>query len=305
MTGIPAPIAKPFARARRLEWWTLFWMSTVVAAMYFTMGSSQAMKSALIEDVLSLVPAVTWLIAARLEPREPTAKYPFGLVRVNSLAFLVSAVALTLVGGFLFYEGAHTLIAQEHPTVPPVDLFGQDIWLGWLMIAALAYSVVVPMTLGRMKLPTAQTLRDKVLHTDALMQKADWQTGLAGILGIVGIGFGLWWADSAAALFIAVSILKDGFDNIRTAAAELLDGTPRELEGSDVSQEARRLEQHLRERWPGAAVRTRESGRYIFATVEGVEPPATIPPAAELMGDDPAWRLGRVDFAPPGANEVP
>lgn len=305
MSDIPAPIAEPFARARRLEWWTLAWMSTVVAVMYFTMGSSQAMKSALIEDVLSLVPAITWLIAARLEPREPTAKYPFGLVRVNSLAFLVSAVALTLVGGFLLYESAHTLIAREHPTVPPVTLFGQDVWLGWLMIASLAYSVVVPMTLGRKKLPIAEKLRDKVLHTDALMQKADWQTGLAGILGIVGIGFGLWWADSAAALFIAVSILKDGLDNIRTAAAELLDGAPRQLEGSDISHEARRLEARLAARWPGAVVRLRESGRYIFATVEGVEPPAAVPSAAELMGDDPAWRLGRIDFAPPGANEVP
>ena len=305
MSGLPPALADDFSRAKRLEWWTLFWMGTVVTAMYFTMGSSQAMKSALIEDVLSLVPAVTWLIAARLEPKDPTAKYPFGLVRVNSLAFLVSAVALTLVGAFLFYEGAKTLIAQEHPTVPPIELFGQDVWLGWLMIAALAYSVVVPMTLGRMKLPIAEKLRDKVLHTDALMQKADWQTGLAGILGIVGIGFGLWWADSVAALFIAVSILKDGFDNIRTAAAELLDGAPRELEGSDISHEARRLETRLAARWPGATIRLRESGRYIFATIEGVAEPGELPFASELMGDDPAWRLGRIDFSPNGANEVP
>lgn len=305
MSGIPAPIAADFARARRLEWWTLAWMSSVVAVMYAAMGASKAMQSAVIEDVLSLIPAITWLIAARLEPRPASETYPFGLVRVNSLAFLVSAVALTLVGGFLMYESATTLLAAEHPTVPPVELFGRDIWFGWLMIAALLYSVVPPVILGRMKQPVARRLRDKVLHTDALMQKADWQTGLAGVLGITGIAYGLWWADSAAAAFISLAILKDGLTNIRTAAAELLDGAPRELEGAEIAPDARRLEARLQALWPTAAVRLRESGRYIFATVEGVERPEPIPSAAELMGSDPAWRLGRLDFSGLGRGEIP
>lgn len=298
MSGIPAPIKSDFEHGKRLEWWTLGWMTTVIVAMYFTMGASQAMQSALIEDFLSLVPAVTWLAASRFEPREPTAKYPYGFVRVNSLAFLVSAVALALVGAFVFYESASTLLMQEHPTVAPVSIFGNDVWLGWLMIAALAYSIVPPVILGRKKEPVAKRLRDKVLHTDALMQKADWQTGLAGIFGIVGIGLGYWWADSVAALFIAVSILKDGFDNVRTASAELLDGAPRELEGSGISQEAERLEKRLLDHYPGATVRIRESGRYLFASVEGVSPPAHPPSAGELMGSDPAWRLGRLTFCP-------
>jgi hypothetical protein len=38
---------------------------------------------------------------------------------------------------------------------------------------ALTYSIVPPVILGRMKLPLAKRLQDKVLHTDAMMQKAD------------------------------------------------------------------------------------------------------------------------------------
>ena len=299
MSRLPAPIRDDFARARRLEWWTLGWMATVVAAMFLAMGQSQAMRSALFEDVLSLVPAVTFLIAARYEPRDPTAKYPFGFVRVNSLAFLVAAVALTAVGAFLLYESAMALLLAEHPTVAPVELFGHSIWLGWLMIAALAWSVIVPMILGRMKLPVAKRLRDKVLHTDALMQKADWQTGLAGIVGILGIYFGYWWADSGAALFIAFSILRDGISSMRTAAAELLDGAPRNLDNSDIAPEAERLRRRLEARWPEGDVRLRESGRYFMASVEGVHPPDDPPDLAELMGDDPAWRLARLSFTPP------
>lgn len=298
MNQLPEPIRRDFAYAKRLEWWTLGWMATVVAAMFLTMGQSQAMRSALFEDVLSLVPAITFLIAAWLEPRAPTKKYPFGFVRVNSLAFLVAAVALTSVGAFLMYESAMTLLRGERPTVPPVVLFGHSIWLGWLMIAALAWSVVVPMILGRMKLPVAARLRDKVLHTDALMQKADWQTGLAGIVGVIGIYFGYWWADSGAALFIAFSILRDGLANMGIAAAELLDGVPRKLDSSDVSPEAERLQRRLEALWPQGKVKLRESGRYIIATVEGVSPPLAPPEPADLMGDDPAWRLARLSFTP-------
>jgi cation diffusion facilitator family transporter len=299
MSGLPQPIVHDMRRAKRLEWWTLFWMSTVVVVMYFAMGSSQAMKTAFLEDALSLIPAITFLIAARLEPKEPTEKYPYGFVRVNSLAFLASAVVLTMMGAWLLFDGVMGLIRGEHPTIGPVTLFGETVWLGWVMIAALAYSVIPPVILGHLKKPVSHRLRDKVLHTDALMQKADWMTGLAGIAGILGVGLGYWWADSAAAAFISLSILWDGLTNMRTASAELLDGAPRELEGPAIAEEARRLHKRLQKRWPEATIRLRESGRYLMASVEGVEHPGVVPPPGELMGSDPAWRLDRVSFVPP------
>lgn len=304
MSGIPAAIAADYARAKRLEWWTLAWMGSIIVVMYFAMGTSQAMRSALVEDLLSLVPAITFLVASRIEPKPATARYPFGFARVNSLAFLISAVALTMVGSFVAWEAISALIAQEHPTVGPVEIFGQRVWLGWLMIAALVYSIVPPVILGHRKLPVARRLRDKVLHTDALMQKADWQTGVTGIVGIVGIGLGYWWADSAAALLIALSILKDGVKSIRTASAELLDGEPREMDGPAVSEEADGVRRRLREHYPGCEVRLRESGRYMVATVSGIAPPARLPSKKVLTGDVPDWRLARVDFEPPQDEEA-
>jgi hypothetical protein len=62
-------------------------------------------------------------------------------VRENSLAFLASAVVLAFMGAFLLFESLKGLLMAEHPTVGPVRRFGETIWLGWVMIAALAYSV--------------------------------------------------------------------------------------------------------------------------------------------------------------------
>lgn len=299
MSGPPEAIRGDLARARKLEWWTLGWMGSVVVVMYLAMGTSQAMKTAFIEDLLSLVPAMTFLVSAHLEPRPPTEKYPFGFVRANTLAFLASAVVLLAMGLFLVFESASGLMQSEHPTIGPVRVFGETVWLGWVMIAALAYSVVPPMILGRLKMPLAHRLRDKVLHTDALMQKADWQTGLAGVAGIVGIGFGLWWADGLAALLIALSIVKDGIDNVRCASAELLDGVPRRLEGNDISEEAARLGERIKARWPGAEVRMRESGRYILVDVKGVRQPDDPIDYASFMDGGAPWRVAQIAFIAP------
>lgn len=299
--GIPAAIADDVRRGERLEWWTLAWMTSVVAVMWLVMGSSQAMKAAVIEDLLSLVPAIVFLLSAHWERKHPGARFPFGYRRANSLAFLVAATALLSVGGFLVYESVTTLVRQEHPTVGGITLFGHTIWLGWLMIAALAYSVVPPMILGHLKHPIATRIRDKVLHTDALMQKADWQTGLAGIAGIIGIGLGWWWADATAALFISLSIIKDAVGALEKAVAELLDGTPRSLDSNAVSEDAERLIAALKARFGDVDVRLRETGRYIAAEVD-CAPPRVVPTAEDLMGKELAWRLASLTFRPEPAD---
>jgi cobalt-zinc-cadmium efflux system protein len=299
--GIPAAIANDVRRGERLEWWTLAWMTSVVIVMGLVMGSSQAMKAAVIEDLLSLVPAIVFLLSTHSERKQPNRRFPFGYRRANSLAFLVAATALLSVGAFLAYESVTTLVRQEHPTVGGITLFGHTIWLGWLMIAALAYSIVPPMILGHLKHPIATRIRDKVLHTDALMQKADWQTGLAGIAGIIGIGFGLWWADAAAALFIALSIIKDAVGALEKAVAELLDGTPRALDSNDMSEDAEQLTAALKKQFGEVEVRLRETGRYIAAEVD-CAPPTVVPTAKDLLGDELAWRLASLTFRPAAAD---
>ena len=46
-------------RAVRLELWTIGLMSAVTAMVFLAAGNSQAMKTAWIEDLLSLVPPLT------------------------------------------------------------------------------------------------------------------------------------------------------------------------------------------------------------------------------------------------------
>lgn len=288
-------------RAERLEYWSIGWTITVIVVMGAAMGSSQTMKTAWIEDCLSLIPPIVFLVSARIERWPATSRFPNGFARVPSLAFAIAAAALAALGATLLADSAMALLAQEHATIAALEVFGLEIWLGWIMVAAQVYSIVVPIVLGRLKLPLARQLCDKTLYTDAMTQKANWMTGVAGIGGVIGIGLGYWWADAAAAGLIALDILNDGVRALRAASAELIDGAPRALDGPQVAEDARAVHAALDARFPGARIHLRQTGRVMAAQVEGAVPPAERLDPATFWPNEPerAWRLDHVSFIPP------
>ena len=297
--GHPREIRADMAAARRLEWWNIGWTVTYVAALGLAMGSSQAMRTAWIEDLLGLIPPIVFLISERYERRPPNARFHYGYDRVNGLGFLIAAVALTAVGLLLLKEAIHHLLAQEHVTIGTARILGYDVWLGWFMLAAQAYACIPPFIIGRKELTLAKRLRDKLIHTDALMNKANWQTGLAGFLGVALLGFGLWWADAVAAALISLGIIWDGWRALKVALAELNDGVPHELEGGRRADDAKAIEKALKKRFPGTKVLLRETGRYIRAEVVGAEPPKGFgPDDLEIEDLDCHWRLDSIAFRP-------
>lgn len=223
---LPEEQRQELEHARKLARWTIFWLLTIATLMFVTMGSSQAMKTAWVEDVLSLVPSLLFLLASRRELRAPRERFPYGFHGLSTLAFLGASTALSAVGIFLLYEAVTTLISRHHPTLGAMDLFGHTVWAGWVMIAALAYSIVPVAILGRRKLPLGKKLHQKVLFADADMNKADWMTGVAGILGILGVGLGFWWADSTAAAIISLAIIKDGLTHVKDSLEDLVGRRP-------------------------------------------------------------------------------
>jgi len=230
----PEELKPDFEKAKRLEWITIAYLISTALTVYLTMGNSQAMKTAWFEDVLSLTPSISFLIASRIFMKSPNNEFPYGYHRVVSIAFLCSALALFSVGGFLVIDSIITLVKQEHATIGTVVLFGHQIWLGYLMIAAMLYSTYPAMLLGKKKLPLAKKLHEKNLFTDANMNKADWMTATASIFGIIGIGLGWWWADSVAALVIAADIVHDGYKNLRQAVLDLMDQVPKTVDNQQT-----------------------------------------------------------------------
>ncbi|MDC8001979.1 cation diffusion facilitator family transporter [Aequorivita todarodis] len=274
---LPENLKEKLTKAKKMEWITILYLVTVVILMYLVMGSSQAMKTAWLEDALSMVPAISFLIASRIYNKKPTQKFQYGFHRVFSIAFLTGSIALFGMGLFLLVDSAITLIKAEHPTIGTIVLFGHQIWMGWIMIAALVYSSLPAMYLGYKKLPLAKKLHNKILFTDANAQKADYMTGFAAMAGILGIGMGWWWADASAALFISFSVLKDGYTNLKDAVEDLMDRKPLHIKDDEPDELVDKVENFIKS-WDwveDAKVRFREEGQVYFGDVQLIVKPGT------------------------------
>jgi cation diffusion facilitator family transporter len=223
---LPERLERANRRAQRLEWISLaYWLSAIVL-LYFTLGQSQAMKAAWVEDILGLFPPVAFLIASRFRNRDPNRRFPYGYHRAITVAYMVATVALFALGLFILIDSVDKLLRGTHPPIGMVEVFDTQVWLGWLMIGALLYSGIPPVIFGRLKRPLSAELHDKVLFADAKMNQADWLTASAAILGVIGIGLGLWWADAAAAIVISLDILHDGQRYLRESVADLMNDAP-------------------------------------------------------------------------------
>ena len=261
---LPPEQQRAIRRAVKWEVFTIVYTSITIALIALVVGNSQAMRTAWIEDMLSLIPQIAFLTALIFVRRRPTRKHPYGLHRAMGVGHLVAGVALLAVGLNLAVEAVTGLIAAEHPTIGTVALFGQTIWLGWLMVTVMAVVIIGPVFFyGPAKSKLAPVLHNKLLYADADMAKADWQTTVASIVGVLGVGAGVWWLDGAAALFISLGIIWDGFRNTKAAIVDLMDQRARTYDSTHAHPLAADIVAYLRDRpWVSdAAVRMRDQGQ--------------------------------------------
>jgi divalent metal cation (Fe/Co/Zn/Cd) transporter len=95
-----------------------------------------------------------------------------------------------------------------------------------------------------------------------VLNKGDWLSGLAGVAGLLGIAWGFWWADSAAAAFISYEIIGDGWENLRNSVEQLMNKRPTTVETKEPDPTPQKVSDAL-ERLPWvqeARVRLREDG---------------------------------------------
>lgn len=220
---LPDEQSQALRKALRVEWMSIGYATITIIIVFFVLGNSQAMKTAWVEDILSTIPQFAFLVAYLFIRRPANRTHPYGYHRAMGVGHLVASVALIIVGSTLVVEAVSGLVAVEHPTIGTVRIFGTTLWLGWLMIGVMTVIVIPPFFFARAKMKLARTLHNKLLFADADMAKADWTTNVGSIVGVAGIGLGLWWADAGAALLISLSITWDGLKNTKAAVFDLMD----------------------------------------------------------------------------------
>jgi cation diffusion facilitator family transporter len=171
---------------------------------------SEALHSAV--DVVATV--ITWLVV-RVSDRPADDEHHFGHGKFESLSALgVIAMLYVLAGGILV--GSWSRLSEGAP--PPT--------LSAIPFVVLVVDIAVNFWRARALHRTAQKTRSQALAADALHFASDVLGSIAVIIGLTLTWFGYAWADSVAAIAVAIMIAALGLRLARSTVETLLDRAP-------------------------------------------------------------------------------
>ena len=113
-------------------------------------------------------------------------------------------VAFLVLGAYVAFEAARSLLLAEPPQASPIG------------IALATISIAVMLWLARLKRATGEALGSRALVADAKQTYACWYLSVTTLVGLAANAlFGWWWADPAAALMIVVLLVREGREALR------------------------------------------------------------------------------------------
>jgi cation diffusion facilitator family transporter len=266
---LPSHLKPKLKKAKRLCWITIAFLGISVALMIMLSSNSQLLKTAWVENLLSMLPSVSFLIGAHFHARKPDHHFPYGKHRSFSISFLTASVALLSIGLFILIDSVMSLVEMHRPNLGIIVLFGMPVWKGWILIAILFVTGVISHFIGQAKMPLAKALHNKNLYTDADTQSADKRTAITGIIGMLLVGYGIWWADAVVAIIISTTVVKEGAGNTKNAVLDLMDRHPMKVGRHKEDELVEKITDRVRSKpWISEArVRAREEGQVYFAEV--------------------------------------
>jgi len=160
--------------------------------------------------------AIMTYVAVRVSGKPADEEHHYGHGKVESVSALGETALLFLLSGIVIWEGVMRLLNRE-----PHDVVA-NYWAFGVIIA----SIVIDYYRARALTRTAKKTQSQALEADALHFSSDmWSSG-AVLIGLVGVWFGFGWADSAAALVVAVLVCVAGWRLGRRTVLTLLDTAP-------------------------------------------------------------------------------
>ncbi len=155
-------------------------------------------------------------IAVRVSGKPADEEHHYGHGKIESVSALAETALLFLLSGVVIWEAAKRLIEHEEHAV------NANAWA----FGVIAISIAVDFFRSRALSRTAKQTQSQALEADALHFSSDLWASLAVLIGLGGVRFGLWWADSAAALAVAILICIAGWRLGRRTIDTLTDTAP-------------------------------------------------------------------------------
>jgi cation diffusion facilitator family transporter len=185
------------------------------AAVGFATGSLAILSEAA-HSLIDLAATVMTYFAVRIADKPADAEHHYGHGKVESLSALAETALLFVLSGVVIWEAGLRLVGVESNVVEAT----------LAAFAVMAVSIAVDFARSRALYRAAAEHRSEALEADALHFGSDMWSSAAVILGLIGLRLGYAWADSAAAMVVALFVCLAGWRLGRRTIETLTDTAP-------------------------------------------------------------------------------
>jgi cation diffusion facilitator family transporter len=189
---------------------------TIAKALVGFATGSLAILSEAGHSLIDLGATVMTYVAVRISGKPADEEHHYGHGKFESVSALAETALLFLLSGIVFWEAGKRLMAHESYAVEAT------VWAFGVIIV----SIVVDFFRARALSHTAKKTSSYALEADALHFSSDLWSSLAVLIGLVGVHYGLTWADSLAALVVAALVCVAGWRLGRRTVETLTDVAP-------------------------------------------------------------------------------
>jgi len=211
------------------------------------MGRSAALLADAIHNLADVFTSVPLWIAFVLSRRQADRRFTYGYGRAEDIAGVIVVLFIIASAVFAGYEAAQKWFTRTPTT-----------YLGLGMAAALIGAVGNEIV-AAYKIRVGKAIGSAALVADGQHSRADALTSIGAFLGILGVFWGLPWADPLMGLLISVAILYIAWDTGRDVIARVMDAIEPEavekIERVAGAVDGVRGVDEVRARWIGHRVR--------------------------------------------------
>ncbi len=242
---------------------------SVIAAIFLTtfkliigvFTGSLGILSEALHSGLDLVAAVITYFSVRISDKPADKNHHFGHGKIENLSALVETILLVITCVWIVYEALNRLISGN-------TLIDITVW-SYLVVTI---SIVVDVSRSRALYKVARKYNSQALEADALHFSTDIWSSAVVLAGLVCANFGIYAADSVAALGVAIIVLSVSYKLGKKAVFVLLDRSP-----SQVCSEIAELVQSVPEvlKFHDLKVRVAGAGTFVNITIH-VDPELNI-----------------------------
>jgi cation diffusion facilitator family transporter len=189
---------------------------TIAKAVVGVFSGSLALLSEAAHSALDFAATVMTYFAVRISGKPADAEHHYGHGKVESVTALIETGLLFVLSAVVIWEAGKRLLGAEGHAVEAT------LWA----FAVIVVSIVVDFLRARLLYRVAKETSSAALEADALHFGSDMWSSLAVLFGLAGVALGYPWADSAAAIVVAVFIVIAGWRLGRRTIETLTDTAP-------------------------------------------------------------------------------